>query len=147
MPLANIWIFWGLLMALCLTVYNVLFRLAGNVNPFLFLAIANAVGLICYAVSYFMTKDQIELNFTDKTWLWAVLVGLMIVGSEVGLFFMLKNSNAGLSLGCSAVYVLNIFLTALIGILAFKEQITWQNALGIAFGLLSVWLLTYKQGS
>jgi len=141
MPAA--WICYAVISALALTAYNLVFRLAGNVPVLMFLAIANGIGLLIYGVALLFNKSQIVMQ-DSKTLILAVIVGIMIAASEISLFFMMRHSESGLSIGIPLMNILSLVITALVGWLAFREQLNWQNGLGIALGLLSVWLLTYK---
>jgi len=80
----------------------------------------------------------------SKALILAIIVGVMIAASEISLFFMMRHSENGLSIGIPLMNILSLLVTASAGWMAFREQLSWQNGLGIALGLLSVWLLTYK---
>ncbi len=140
----NLWICYAVISALALTGYNLAFRLAGNIPVLMFLAIANGVGLLIYAISLLFNKSQMAIVPDGKTLVLAVIVGLMIAASEIALFLMMKSSENGLSIGIPLMNIVSLLVTALVGWLAFREQLSWQGGLGIAFGLISVWLLTYK---
>jgi len=141
MPVA--WICYAVISALALAGYNLAFRLAGHVPVLMFLAVANGVGLLIYGVSLLFNKSQMVMP-DSKTLILAIIVGVMIAASEISLFFMMRHSENGLSIGIPLMNILSLLVTASAGWMAFREQLSWQNGLGIALGLLSVWLLTYK---
>ena len=139
----NLWIVYAVISALALAGYNIAFRMVGNIPVLTFLAIANGIGFLVYCISLIFYKTQIVPQ-NSQTLVLAAVVGLMIAASEISLFLMFRSSDNGMSIGIPLVNIVSLMVSALIGVLAFREQITFQNGLGIAFGLISVWLLTYK---
>ena len=139
------WLIWSVTAAFALTCYNALFRLASAANIFAFLMIANGVAFAGYFVIGHFFHKQNDLGFDNKIILCGILTGLVIVGIELSILAMLKNGASGVTLGYPVLNIVTLILTFAVGILFFKEKIIWQNALGIAFGLLSVWLLAYKK--
>lgn len=144
---ANLWVFWAVLASIAYAAYNFLFKLGSSENIFLFLTAANLTAFVVYILVLLFGFDK-EIILADllqnKALIWGFMTGLMIAAFEITFIYMLQNTATGLSIGNALIGILSLLLTALAGILVFKEVITWQNALGIAFGLLSVWLLTYK---
>lgn len=142
------WLIWSLIAALALTCYNTLFRMASTANVFLFLMVANGVAFLSYfAIGHFVHRQNETISqMTDsKVILIAIATSIAIVAVEISIFCMLKSGSSGLSLGFPTMNILTLLFTLGIGLMFFKENISWQNGFGIVFGLLSVWLLAYKK--
>ena len=140
------WLVWSIVAAIGLACYNTLFRLASTTNIFLFLMIANGVAFISYfAIGRFVHRQAETIQIDNKLIVIGIATGIAIVVIEVAILFMLKSGPSALSLGFPTLNIVTLLLTLAAGILFFKESISWQNGIGVAFGLLSVWLLAYKK--
>lgn len=148
MPLTNLWIFWALLASAALAGYNSMFKLSGSDNMLLFLVAANIVAFTIYFTCLMVApKEPMSLAsiLGNKAVIYGAITGVMIAILEVSCFLMLKNNPSGLSIGYSIIGIVSLLLTVLIGLFIFKEQINWQNMLGIVFAIIAVALLSYQK--
>ncbi len=139
------WLPFALMSIAGIAAYGISMKAMNNsINPFLFSAIMNGAGCLFSAVMIFLPVARTGPLLQNKIAIYVALgCGVATVLIDVGYFLMMRSSN-GLTIGAPFVGVVNIIIMTLAGYFIFREQLTWQSGLGIAFGLISVWLLTYK---
>ncbi len=125
--------------------YNVAVKVAGDhINPFIFTSGLTAVALLghlgCLAFYKFYMGENVDFN-ADKMGLYMVLLGgAAVVVIDLSFYFALKTgsmvaTNLLWTLGATA-------LTALSAFFIFKEPFTATKMAGLAFGVLSFYLLS-----
>lgn len=88
-------------------------------------------------------QDVVSTLSGNVLWL-GLITGLCIAGFEI-MFQQALGTGQGLSLVYSAIGVLALFFTILIGLFFFKEALLWQHYVGILFAILAVALLSYQK--
>ncbi len=114
------------------------------VNPFAAILLAYALGCLCCVIALVAVPSERPLLESWRTANWAVaLIGLGAVVIEIGFLLAYR---AGWNIGTASVLT-NISVALLllpIGLLFFKEELTWRNAVGVICCLLGLYLLSQK---
>lgn len=141
MPLSMLW-------PLALVVVsNVLYQLCTKsvpkgMNAFASLTVTYLVGAVCSAVMFFaLERDGSLLAEYKKCNLAPVLLGISVVGLEVGYIFAYKNgwSVSTASLVQSAVLAV---ILVFVGAAVYQEALTPGKLIGIALCLTGLYFLT-----
>ncbi len=124
-------------------VYNLCTKLTPQkASPFLSLSVTYLVGTLISFVLYLVssTKGELLQDLSSLNWT-ALLLGMAIVGLEVGYIFIYR---AGWSMSTGSL-VANICLACallVIGVLLFKEQISIRQIFGMLFCGVGLFLIT-----
>lgn len=124
------------------TIYNIMTKSTpGDVNPFVSLALTYVVAAISCIIIFFTTSsDKNIINALSKTNFTAWLLGIAIVGLEVGYIFIYR---AGWKVS-SASLVANISLAVIllvVGVVLYKEVISVRQLIGMAVCGVGLWLI------
>lgn len=139
---------WFFYVMLCITgalFYNISVKVAGDhINPFVFTSGLTAVALIghlCCLVFYkFYLGENVDFN-ADRMGIYMVLLGgVAVVIIDLAFFFALKT---GSMVATNMLWTLGgVVLTTLAAIFVFKEPFSATKMAGLAFGVLSFYLLS-----
>jgi uncharacterized membrane protein len=113
-------------------------------NPFATIIIAYAVGIVCCLIALRWNAMPWRAAFAPASWHWTMAaIGLGAALIEIGFLLVYR---AGWNLGEASVMVsISVALWLVpVGLVFFRERLSWTNALGIAFCLLGLLLLTRK---
>lgn len=125
---------------------NVIYHIAqksipSHLNPIIPTIIAYAVALTASLCLYPFFSDT---HLTQAGWRdvnWATLaVGIAIVGIEIG-FLLAYRAGWNISLGAVTSNVTVTLLLLPIGILFFKEHLSWEKITGIVLCMVGLWLI------
>lgn len=116
----------------------------GNVNPFAALTITYIVGTISSVIMFFIFDKQgnILKEITKINWA-SYALGLVVVGLEVGFIYAYK---AGWQVSTASI-VQSSFLSVIlifVGLLLFKEALTWNKIVGIFICLIGLVFINIK---
>lgn len=133
------------LIVLSNTVYQICSKSVPNeTSPFAALTITYVVGAVVSALMHFITHPTVNIlkEFTKMNWAPYVL-GLVVVGLEVGWIYAYK---AGWQVSMGAI-VQSAFLAVIlifVGLLLYREPITWNKILGIGICLVGLFFINMK---
>ena len=133
------------LVVLSNVLYNIFTKsVSSEINPFASLTITYLVGAIFSAILFFVLNpgENLIREYT-KTNAAPFLLGLAIVGLEVGYIYAYRN---GWQVSTAAV-VQGAFLSValiFVGVLIYKEALTWNKLTGIAFCLAGLVFINLK---
>ena len=140
-----IWIVYVLFSIIGATAYNVAMKVAGDhINPFVFTvgltAVAFAGHLACLLFYKFYMGEAVNWQ-ADKTGLsMAILAGGAVVLIDLCVFFAIKNGGV---VSTNILFTVGaMLLTTLAGFFIFKEALTPTKMAGLAFGAISLILLS-----
>lgn len=115
-----------------------------DVNPFASLTITYLVGALITLILYFTIGKggNIFREYSKINWV-SVVLGIAIVGLEVGYIYMYK---AGWPVSIAQIIQATMVAVVLIfvSILAYKEPITWNRIVGIIVCLAGLGLINMK---
>ena len=113
-------------------------------SPFAAILIAYAIGSICCVVALVAVPPERPWLESLRAANWAVaLIGIGAVVIEIG-FLLAYRAGWNISLASVLTNVSVALLLLPIGLLFFKEELTWRNATGIACCLVGLYLLSQK---
>jgi len=115
-----------------------------QVSPFAAITIAYAVGIICCLLAPLFVSSERPLFESWRAVNWAVwLLGISAVVIEISILLAYR---AGWNISMTSVVInISVALVLLpIGLLIFKEELSWSNAAGIACCLLGLYLLSQE---
>ncbi len=104
--------------------------------PFLVAAILGSIALV-------LRSRKTKIPFTKVNFAGGIALGLVNYGS---IYFVLKVIGSGIMDRSSAIPANNIgivLLSALVGLLFFRERLTAKNVVGVALASISIFILTY----
>ena len=133
------------LVVLSNTVYQICAKGVPNgTSPFAALTITYIVGAVFSAVMHFITHPTTNIlkEFTKMNWAQYVL-GLIVVGLEVGWIYAYK---AGWQVSTGTI-VQSAFLAVVlifVGMILYREPITWNKIVGIAICLVGLVFINIK---
>lgn len=131
------------LVVVCNTVYQICAKeISPDINPFASLVFTYIIGAVVSLVLFFTMEKDASLSKEYSQINWATIVlGIVIVGLEVGCIFMYKN---GWQIS-TALVIENIFvalLLILVGKMIYRESITLTKVIGIGFSLIGLFFLS-----
>lgn len=112
-----------------------------SINPFASIIITYLIGAIAATAMYFILNRGGNLLNEFKHINWTTIVlGIAIVGLEVGNIYMYK---VGWSIGTGQIVQAAILAICLIivGVLFYKEQVSFSKLFGIAICLLGLYFI------
>ncbi|SRR6266568_800800 len=115
-----------------------------QVDPFAAIIIAYAIGIICCLLALVVVPSERPLLESWRAWNWAVcLLGFSAAVIEISILLAYR---AGWNISVTSVVInISVALVLLpVGLLLFREQLSWLNAAGIACCLLGLYLLVPK---
>ena len=115
-----------------------------GMNPFASLTVTYLVGAVISCVIFFFSgKNESLLGEIGKTNWAPVVLGVVIVGLEVGFVFAYR---AGWQVSMASIVQSAVLAVALIfvGRLLYKEPLTWNKLVGIAACLIGLVFINYK---
>jgi len=133
------------LATLCTALYHIVQKLTPtNANPALTLTVTYTTGavlslalLLVYPLKDGLTVELKQLNWTS------IGLGIVLVGLELG-FLLAYRANWNLSYAGLVANVIVALVFIPIGLLAFKEQITRLNILGVIVCVVGLILVNLK---
>lgn len=140
--------FWPIALAV---ISNVLYNITAKstperANPFLVIVCTYIVGAVLSTILYLVTMGEksigIHTEFQKLNWS-SFAMGLSILGVEVGYIYMYR-SGWNISIGSLISNVLLSVILVFVGVLIYKEQITWHQVAGIAMCLGGTFLMNKK---
>ncbi len=140
MPLA-----WLSLAIACTVGYHLVLKLTPpGVNPLLSLLVTYALVTVLFgafllaAPGEFAWRQEIrQLNWT------ALALAVAIVGLDLAFLFLYR-SGFEVSLGALVTQSAAAMLLLVVGVMAFREKLSAENALGIALCLVGLWLVNRR---
>ncbi|MBQ1367915.1 MAG: EamA family transporter [Bacillota bacterium] len=133
------------LVVLANTMYQICAKaVPGNISPFAALTVTYIVAAIVCAILYFamnhggnLLKEYSKLNWSS------FVLGVVIIGLEVGVIYAYK---AGWPVSTLTIVTSSILAVALIvvGLLLYKEAITWNKIAGIVICLVGLVFINLK---
>lgn len=115
-----------------------------KMNPFASLTVTYLVSAVISAVLYYLLNKDADLFREYGKINWApIVLGLVIVGLEVGYLYMYR---AGWQISTAQIIqsaILAVFLI-FVGFFFFRESVTWNKVVGIAVCLLGLGLIGIK---
>jgi uncharacterized membrane protein len=112
-----------------------------GMNPFLVTIFAYVIGIVLCAICAVISPGGKSLAGSVKESNWAVLtLGVGVAAIELGF---LLSYRAGWKISIAAIAA-NVAMTALlvpVGIVVFKDQLSWRNVVGLAFCILGFMLV------
>lgn len=143
--MSALWLCYVLFSVLGAAAYNVSMRLAGeHINPFIFTVGLSCVALLGHVICFFAYKVYWSAGAAmpvSKTALsLMILAGLGVVVIDLCSYFAIK---AGGVVATNILFTVGaMLLTTLAGFFIFKEALTPTKMAGLAFGALSLILLS-----
>lgn len=128
---------------------NILYQICAkslpdSMNPFVSLTVTYFVGTTFSFVLYFIMTDNgnilIEYKKMNAT---PIILGVVLVGLEVGFLYAYKN---GWQISTLSV-VQSAFLAAVfifVGWLVYNETLTWNKIIGVAVCLIGLYFINMK---
>lgn len=115
-----------------------------EINPFASLTVTYAVGAIVSLIIYYATNKDANLihEYSKLNWSSFVL-GLSIIGLEVGYIYAYKNGWAVSTAQIVQAAILAVILI-FVGRMLYKEPITWNKVAGIFVCLAGLGLINMK---
>ena len=116
-----------------------------KLNPFASVALSYTIGAVVALILYFTTTKDANILKEYQKLNWAPFVmGIAIVGLEVGYIYAYK---AGWAVSVAQIVQASVLAVILIfvGLVLYKEQITWNKVLGIAVCLGGLCLINLKR--
>jgi EamA domain-containing membrane protein RarD len=119
-----------------------------NGTSTLFSAVLFSIAAITGLVTNFIRQNNFKTLLKPRTLFWGTLLGLGNYGSIYFLILALNyKMDSGETLDGSVVFGINnigiVGLSVIIGLLAFKEKLTWLNWLGVVLSAVAIYVLTY----
>lgn len=130
--------------------YNIAVKVAGeDTNVFLFSVILTATAFLGHIIALIAFKFGFEetqnLDYSLKGLIFAVVAGLGVIAIDLGYYMAVK---AGGIVVSQAIWTVGgLILTAILGILFFKEYIDIYKLTGVALGIISLLLLLKPAGT
>lgn len=125
--------FWPILVVIgANTLYNICAKFTpGNVNPFASLFVTYCVSAITVLILFFVTSPQKNLvvALSNANWT-AIAFGLTLVGLEFGYIFIYR-VGWDVSIGSLVANIGLACILLIIGILFFKETVSYTKIIGI----------------
>lgn len=112
-----------------------------KINPFASLVVTYSVGAITALIFYFVLNRNANLieEYSKLNWA-SIVLGISVVGLEAGFIYAYK---AGWEVSVLSI-VQSAFLTIaliFIGVLFYKEAITWNKVVGILICLVGLFFI------
>jgi len=115
--------------------------ISSGANPYVSLMITYLVSIISTVVAIFILNGKIDIIESVKNLNWASYVlGISIVFLELG-FLLVYRAGWNVSVAALTAYVAVAVLLIPVGILLFKENISFLKVLGISFCVLGLILI------
>lgn len=143
--MSALWLFLASLTVLGTVLYNFSVKMAGEIiNPFVFAIIFTGIAFIGHLAAFAINKQffttDLKFAYTPMSLGLAAAAGLGIVIIDLAYFYAVRSGGLALT---SAFWTLGgLLATILISFLFFNETIGATKALGIALGLVSLFLIT-----
>lgn len=118
--------------------------LPANLNPLASLTVSYIVSAITSGILYFVLNKDGNLIAEYRKLNWApFIIGIVIVGLEAGFLYAYK---AGWFVSTASVVQSSFLAVALVfvGLLVFKETITWNTIIGIIICLVGICIINIK---
>lgn len=133
------------LVVLSNTVYQISAKsVPEKINPLASLTVTYIVGAIACAILFFATNKEANLLVEYKKLNWApFLLGLSVVGLEVGYIYAYKNGWPVSTASIVQAAILAVILI-IVGYIAYKEALTWNKIVGIVVCLAGLALINWK---
>ena len=103
-----------------------------------------AILILAYIVFLRFQGDD-PIHFTKEGLLFSMLAGASVAVGSI-LYFRIFRSGGDLSIAGPLVLVGGSLLMVTVGIVGMGEKISWQNGLGLALGMASIYLLSTGKG-
>lgn len=140
MPLA-----WLLLAIACTVGYHLVLKLTpAGANPLLSLLVTYTLVCLLFGVilvaqpgEFAWRQELRQLNWT------ALALAVAIVGLDLGFLFLYR-SGFEVSLGALVTQSAAAMVLLVVGVVAFREQLSPGNALGIVLCLVGLWLVNRR---
>jgi drug/metabolite transporter (DMT)-like permease len=143
--MSALWLLFASITVIGSTMYNVAIKSAGeSVNPFIFTLLLTAFAFaghaIILAANKFFFDPSLKLSISTSGLGWAFMAGMGVV--LIDLFFFLGVRQGGLTMTNAFWTIASFALVVLIGLLFFNETINAVKAIGLALGVVSLFLIT-----
>ena len=126
------------------------YKYIDNGTSTLFSAVLFSIAAITGIITNIVRKNKFITLLKPKTLFWGTLLGLGNYGSIYFLILALNyRLHSGETLDGSVVFGINnigiVSLSVLIGLIVFREKLTWLNWMGVIFSIIAIYILTYIQ--
>jgi uncharacterized membrane protein len=136
---------WLSIAIVCTVGYHLVLKLTpAGVNPLLSLLVTYTLVTVLFgavllaAPGEFAWRQEIrQLNWT------ALALAVAIVGLDLGFLFLYR-SGFEVSLGALVTQSAAAMLLLVVGVVAFREKLNLENALGIVLCLVGLWLVNRR---
>lgn len=115
-----------------------------GISPFVAILLAYVIGGVCCVIALVTVPAERPLLESFRAANWAIaFIGIGAVVIEIGFLLAYR---AGWDISTASVLTnISVALMLLpIGLLLFKEELTWRNAVGVVCCLLGLYLLSQK---
>ena len=136
-----------ILIVLGLVVYQVSQKSTDqSANPFVVVAMAYVIGIVACAGAYFLFPRQEAASLPMvRTVVWSALgIGIGAAAIEIG-FMLAYRAGWNLSLLPLSVTVCSTIMLAAIGLIAFRETLSWEKAVGVMLCIGGLVLITIRK--
>ena len=116
----------------------------GDMNPLASLTVTYAIGAVASMVFYYILNRDADILREYSKLNWApMLLGLVVVGLEVGMIYAYK---AGWTVGTAQIVQASVCAIVLlfVGYMLYNEAFTWNKIAGIAVCLAGLILINIK---
>lgn len=115
-----------------------------TVSPFAAILLAYAIGSLCCVIALVAVPSERPLLDSFRAANWAIVfIGVGAVVIEIGFLLAYR---AGWNISVASVLTnISVALVLLpVGLLVFKEELSWRNAVGVICCLVGLYLLSQK---
>lgn len=143
------WMLWAMAAVMSSVMYHMASKtLSGAIQPVVY---TGTVGGIIFLISLAYMLMQTTLNGVRYTWPQGNLLVWLVVGSAAGAAvdfanFMMYRSGAPVAYARTFLGAMVTVMLLLVGWLYFKEHLTWQQGVGVAFCMAGVGLIGFFRG-
>jgi len=138
----DVWFIAAIVAAIAYGLHNVFTKLAaGHISDSLGAFMLEITAAICILIyMFYLITTDIKFDFAPRGVIFSIFAGLC-VGLGTVLYFFIFSKGGELSIAGPLVLIGGVFLMAVVGIVFFKEKISFIKLTGIVFGLISLWML------
>ena len=117
-----------------------------NANPFVVVTMAYVIGILaCIGAYVLFPKQEAASASMVRTVVWSALgIGLGAAAIEIG-FMLAYRAGWNLSLLPLSVTVCSTILLAAIGLIAFRETLSWEKVVGVMLCIGGLVLITIRK--
>jgi transporter family protein len=119
---------------------SLLYKVANdNIHPMMVTLICTFLYVVFLPIQFFLFKIDTKVNITGV--IYSLLGGLIMGIGSLAFFFALQKGEAGKITAATSLYPA---LTLILSMIFMNETMSFKKGLGVAFALVSVYLLSQK---